>query len=321
MKVVSEFRPRHTVHHAVNLAIGVFDGIHRGHQRVLKQTIAEARTVGGQSWVLTFNGHPRRLLSPHTAPPLLTSLPHKLNLLNEFKIDGCLVVPFTRQLAALTPARFVKLLTGTFPRLNRILVGSNWRFGRGGSGTPDTLAQFGAQHGFSVSVIAPAQLYGAVISSTRIRAAVTSGHLAEARNMLGRPFSVMGTVVTGRGIGRKLGFPTANLKIGNEVLPPSGVYAVWVRMGRKVRTGVANIGTHPTFHAASSLKKTPTLEVHIFDFKTRLRGHSLEVFFVRKLRNEHCFASLQALIRQMQRDSTRARRILAGKNFELTRPA
>jgi riboflavin kinase/FMN adenylyltransferase len=295
------------------LAAGFFDGLHRGHRKVIELTIARALAAGGQAWVLTFGTHPRKVLAPADAPQLLTANRHKLRLLQSMALNGVLLLPFTRRLAGMEPAAFVRLLCRNIPTLAEVFVGDNWRFGRKAAGTPTLLTQLGSTLGFKVRVVHPARLGGAAISSSRIRRHVQRGEFARASALLGRPFSVLGTVVHGLGLGRRLGYPTANLDLHNEVHPPNGVYAVKALIpagkGKTAKVnGIANLGVRPTF--PGSAPNRPTLEIHLFDTRRRLYGADLEVFFVRRLRDERHFDSPDKLCRQIAADTRRARRIL-----------
>lgn len=289
----------------VFLAVGFFDGVHRGHRNVVRRAVVRARRIHGRAWVMTFDPHPLDVLSPGSAPPLLTSNFHKLELLRREGPNGCLLLSFTRQLARLTPEAFAARLLSAVPTLREILVGTNWRFGREGVGTPQLLARLVAPRGVTVTVVEPVRFAGRPISSTRIRSAVTLGRLGTAARMLGRPFSVLGTVVHGQAIGRQLGFPTANLDVQNEVLPPCGVYAARARVGTFRFKAVLNLGFKPTtlHHHPAAL---PTLEVHLPGFSGNLYGKVMEVCFLRKLRNERHFSSPEALRRQIARDIARA---------------
>jgi len=294
----------------VALAAGFFDGVHRGHQRVVARTVSAAKTHGGRAWVLTFDTHPLRILNPASAPRLLTSLPHKLRALSRLGIDACLVLPFTRRLAGLEPERFIEALHTHIPTLTEVLIGRNWHFGHGGRGGPDLLAKLGRRFGFHATVVPPVLRGGHPVSSTRIRDAMTSGRLTEAAVMLGHPFSAWGTVVPGDHRGRGIGYPTANLDTHNEALPPRGVYAVHAVLDGQAACldGVLNLGVRPTFHPHPP--KTPVLEMHLFDFKQSLYGRNVEVFFVARLRDERPFSCPAELTRQIAIDVHLARSLL-----------
>jgi len=295
----------------VVLAAGFFDGVHRGHVKVIERTVARAREIGGEAWVLTFDTHPLRVLNPEAAPLLLTANRHKLALLERTGVDGCLMLPFTRAQSAVEPNDFVTHLRECIPSLAEIIVGRNWRFGRHGRGTPGVVSRMGRGTGLQVTVVAPVIHKAETISSTRIRAEVLRGNLDETAAMLGRPFSVLGTVTTGRSIGRKLGFPTANLDPHNEVLPPHGVYAVRAVIRGRLRDGVMNFGLRPTVTDGHSI---PTLELHVFNFSGNLYGKDVEVFFVDFLREERKFTGLEDMRAAIARDILSAQECLRRRN-------
>lgn len=308
MKVLTDLAHLGRERRPVVLAAGFFDGVHMGHRRVIEKTVAGARQIGGVAWVLTFREHPMRVLRPDAAPPLLTSNSQKLKLLEGMKVNGCLLMPFTRKLAALEPEAFIELLAGSVPTLKRILVGENWRFGRKERGDAAMLTSLAAGHGIKVTVIKPVLRSGRVVSSTRVRGEVTGGSMKEVAVLLGRFFSMPGTVVEGRGVGRIIGFPTANVETTSEVLPPFGVYAVKAAVGRRLLNGVLNIGIRPTFGDAG--RANVSIEVHLPGFRGNLYGRDIEVFFVRKLRDEKKFSSVEELKRQIRQDVKAAARIL-----------
>lgn len=305
----------------VRLAAGYFDGVHRGHQAVIRRVIAEARLRGETAWIMTFDMHPLKLLLPHAAPPLLTSTPHKIRLLESEGIQGCVVLRFTRVMAGLAPEKFIVKLVQSVRNLRGLVVGRNWTFGKKGEGTPELLKNLGAYHGFEVSVVRPVSWQGELISSTRIRRAVTGGRLDEAAAMLGRAFSISGTVISGRGIGgRRLGIPTANVKLHNEAVPADGVYAIRAVVGHRRYDGVANIGIRPTFSRFSKgkdgregkipgAKRHQVLEVHLFGMRADIRGREIEVFFIKKLRAERRFGSIIALKGQIGQDIKQAKKM------------
>lgn len=290
------------------LAIGVFDGLHLGHQRVISRAVRRARASGGEAWVFTFDVHPARVLKPEIAPPLLADAAQKRAVLESLGVDGALIVRFTRAFAGRDPERFVRALRAAAPGLKEIFVGGNWRFGRGGAGDVRLLRRLGRLWGYRVSVVPPVRCDGEMISSTRIRSAIAVGHLQDAARMLGRPFSIAGRVVRGRQIGRLLGFPTANIEPHNEVRPPDGVYAVRVRLADGLHDGVLSIGPRATFRDSPP---GTWMEVHVFDLSRNLYGQTIEVFLMARLRTERRFKSADALARQIARDVRHARRVLA----------
>ncbi len=291
----------------VVLAAGFFDGVHTGHRRVLDAAIAQARAAGGQAWALTFDQHPLAILDPERRPPMLTTIGHRLDLLAAAGLDGCLMLPFTTQLAALPPEAFLaRIADGPGRPVGAVCCGDNWRFGNRAAGSPAWLRTHG---GIAVTVVPPAVHEGAPVSSTRIREAIRAGELAAAAAMLGRPYAVRETVRHGRGIARTLGMATANFHPDAEVMPPVGVYAVRSAIGDRAVAGVASLGFRPTF--ADARPPQPVLEVHFFDFEGDLYGASLEIAFIARIRDERRFPSPEALARQVRDDVAAARALLA----------
>jgi riboflavin kinase/FMN adenylyltransferase len=312
MKVLNHIRPLRSTKRPLVMAIGFFDGVHRGHRRVIGHAVRRARAMGGEAWVLSFERHPLEVLSPGSAPPLLTTNRHKSRLLEPLGVNGCVLMPFDRRIAAVSPEAFVRRLHRDAPALRVICVGEGWRFGRHGAGDTNRLAELARALGIQVKVVPPVNHGVEPISSTRIRRAVLAGRLDRAAALLGRPFSLLGTVVRGRQVGRTLGRPTANLRTANEVLPPPGVYAVRVRLGRRDRLGVANVGTRPTFFPDGRAAPV-AVELHILDFRGDLYGRELEARFLSRIRGERRFASAAALQRRITRDVAEARLRFAEK--------
>ena len=308
MKVITNLSLLKKERRPIVLAAGFFDGLHRGHKRVIAKTITAAERIGGAAWVLTFDEHPIKVLRPSSAPLLLTSNRHKLRLLRTLGVDGCLLLPFTRRFASLEPEAFVELLAGATSMLRRVLVGDGWRFGRKERGDAVMLKKLAGRFHIKVTPVEPVLRHGRAVSSTRIREEVARGNLKEAGLMLGRPFSILGTVVGGRAIGRKIGFPTANLETFNEVLPPFGVYAVRTEIGGRFSDGVVNIGVRPTFKGSGG--KKATIEAHLLGLNRNLYGREVEVFFIKKLRDEKKFASADDLRKQIEKDVKNARKAL-----------
>ena len=304
-RIVRNLKKRAVKGRNVVLAAGFFDGVHRGHSSVIRKALALAKARGARLWVLTFGAHPRKVLDPDDAPSILTAPSHKVALLSELGVYGCIVLRFTARLAEQSPAAFVARLARAVPGLRMIVVGENWRFGRGGKGTPQLLSKLGRRHGFELLVARPVTWRGAEVSSTRIRGAVAAGKLGEAARMLGRPFSILGTVIPGRRIGRTLGLPTANLDPHNEVRPPEGVYVALARVSFGWYWGVVNMGVRPTVSPRG--RRASSLELHIPGVRRNLYGRRVEVFFLARLRAERAFRSLDALKAQVGRDIGRAR--------------
>jgi riboflavin kinase / FMN adenylyltransferase len=290
----------------VCLAIGAFDGIHLGHQRVIGQARDDARAKGVGSVVLTFDPHPMRILQPDKAPQLLTSTEHKLKLIEKLGVDASLVLAFDKSFALLPAERFVKTVAQT-NRVQEICVGTRFRFGHNRTGDVRLLETLAPKYGFEAREIKPVQLDDEMISSTAIRQYILRGQLDRAAAMLGRQFSVLGTVEPGDHRGREIGFPTANLNPHDEVLPPDGVYVVRVLLGQGSFGGVANIGTRPTFEQHNVRR---ILEVHVLNFDAAIYGQDVEVEFEKKLRNERKFDSVGALKQQIAADVESAREAL-----------
>ena len=287
------------------LAIGVFDGVHLGHRAVIDRAIADAKAARGTPVVVTFDPHPVRVLRPEKAPRLLTSTPHKLRLIRALGIDHLLIIPFDLAFAGTPPDEFIRQLAAAGRPLREICVGHQWSFGKGRAGNLEMLARLGGELGFDEVGVPAVEVDGRIVSSTLIRQAVEAGDLANAARLLGRDYTILGTVVEGRRLGRTLGFPTANLSAHNEQFPPNGVYAVEVLLnGDAPRGGVANIGVRPTVAEAGGER---LLEVHIFDFDAALYGTDLEVVFRHFLRPEQKFSTLEALRAQIARDAEQAR--------------
>jgi riboflavin kinase/FMN adenylyltransferase len=286
------------------LAIGVFDGVHLGHQAVLRQALQDAEKASGTAVAVTFDPHPVRVLRPEAAPRLLTSTPHKLRLIGDFGIERLLVIPFDPAFAATPPEDFIRDLAAVARPLREICVGFEWSFGKARAGNLALLGLLGKQLGFDEVGVPAVEIGGQIVSSTLIRRAIESGDFSRAAAFLGREFTILGTVVEGARIGRTLGFPTANLSAHNEQFPPNGVYAVEVRHDENQHRGVVNIGVRPTIRNATGER---VFEVHLFDFSEDLYGQDLEVTFRRFLRPEQKFPSLDALRAQIALDVIHAR--------------
>jgi len=279
----------------VYLAIGIFDGVHRGHQALIREAQADAARTEGTAVIMTFEPHPMMFFQ-RAEPPLRLSGPrHKELLLARHGVSHLAVLPFDALRAGQEAEKFVEDLRAACRPLGGIVVGAEWRFGRGRAGNVELLRQAG---GFEVDGIPAVTVDGEVISSTAIRAAIARGDLEFSEKALGRPYAVLGTVVHGRGMGRQLGFPTANIEAEGVQLPPDGVYDVRIRIGEKGFRGIANLGRRPTV----SNDGRSVLEVNVFDFDGDLYGMDLEVEFLRYIRGEKKFSSLGELRAQIARD-------------------
>ena len=290
----------------LHLALGVFDGVHLGHQAVIAAARQRAGALGGSCGVVTFDPHPIRVLAPERAPrQLLASLEHKARLLGRLDMAFLLALEFNRALAEMSAEEFLQWLVGE-TNIATLAVGEDWRFGKDRVGDVALLRKAGVARGFEVVSVAPVMHDGERISSTRIRQTIRDGAMNRAAEMLGRSYSVEGRVAEGRQLGRTLGFPTANVVLGEEQLPPDGVWAVRGFLEEQSWNGVANLGNRPTVDGANH-----TLEVHLFDYSGDLYGTLLEVEFVHHLRDERKFASLDELRAQISVDSEMARRFFS----------
>jgi riboflavin kinase/FMN adenylyltransferase len=287
--------------------IGVFDGVHRAHQQLIRTAVRMARRLRATSVVVTFDPDPHAVLDPADAPPALMPLEERLRLLAGLGVDRIWVIPFTRRFARMSAEEFIARLLARRLRAAALIVGSAFLFGRNRRGDLAVLRRLGPRYGMRVVPVRDIRRGGAAISSSRIRRCIAAGRLADARRLLGRPPAVYGAVVRGAGRGRRLGFPTANLRVTSGVVPPRGVYAVIVRTAgsRAARRGVMNIGIRPTFGSGPAV-----CEVHLLGFSGTLLRRRASVSLIARLRGERRFHRLEALQRQIRRDIIRARRLL-----------
>lgn len=279
------------------ITVGIFDGVHRGHQKILKKVVSDARRKHWKSIVITFDPHPQKVLRPEAKIPLLMSLKHRINLIKEIGIDECHVLKFTKLFAKKSPEDFIKTLVEKCG-FKKLVMGEDFLFGFQGGGDRKLLKKLARLYDFQVSTLVPLKLKGKVVSSTRIRQSIERGNLIGAQKMLRRPVSILGTVVHGKKVGRKLGFPTANIDPHHEAIPPSGVYAVDARIEKRTYKGIVNIGRRPTFFK----DKEPTIELHIFHFRKDIYGKDVEIMFKKRIRSERTFPSFEALQAQISRD-------------------
>jgi riboflavin kinase/FMN adenylyltransferase len=280
-------------------AIGNFDGVHRGHAHIFHQAKQWASSLGGEAVVLTFDPHPAKVLAPAFAPPLITPLSRKLELIAAEEIDVTVVQPFDKAFAARTPVQFVdEVLVGGLG-VKGVCIGHDFTFGSKRAGTVELLAELGRTRGFEVRVIAPVTADEIVCSSTKVREFVLEGRVDGATLLLGRPPEVEGVVVRGDGRGRSIGVPTANLRPDTELLPKNGVYAAEALLPDGTRRPAAvNVGTNPTFVEGHPV----TVEAHVLDFSGDLYGQRLRLSFVERLRAEERFPSVDSLVAQIKKD-------------------
>jgi riboflavin kinase/FMN adenylyltransferase len=287
------------------LALGNFDGLHRGHTKIIERIRRGAAERGGTALVLTFHPHPPRVVRPEKAPLLLMTLEQKLEGLEKAGVHGAAVVRFTHELSRWEPETFVKTVLVDWLRVAEVWVGADFLFGRDRSGNYSLLRALAGQYGFRAEKIDPVRYKDFVVSSTRIRRLVAEGRIDEAGALLGHHFFIDGTVVRGAGRGRELGIPTANLDSPNELVPPDGVYATTVTIDGVVHPSVSNIGLRPTFADATR----PVVEVHVLGINRDLYGQSLRLGFVQRLRDERRFPDVDALKAQIDADVRRAKRL------------
>ncbi|MCA9401006.1 MAG: bifunctional riboflavin kinase/FAD synthetase [Candidatus Omnitrophica bacterium] len=307
MKVISNIGqakpdPRKTI-----LVIGVFDGVHIGHQKLIRYALKRAYQMKGVAALMTFQPHPVHVLRPEQRLPLLTNIQHRLQLIASMGIHKTFVVRFNKRFAQLSPENFIKRYIEHSIDPVEIVVGEDFRFGANRTGNPQEFKELGNKYGFQIHFIQSLKKGSHKIGSSLIRELVTQGKLTDVKKFLGRPFSFLGTVERGDQRGKKLGFPTANLYPQKEVIPPIGVYAVKVRWKGRVYPGMANVGRRPSFRQK---KQTINIEVHIFDIQKDLYGETIEVQFIKKIRNEKYFPQQALLIQQLKKDELACRRIL-----------
>lgn len=290
------------------LAMGCFDGVHIGHRKVIATAVEQAGARGGEAWVFTFNPHPAKVLSPETAPPLISAETCRLRQLEALGVHGVIAIPFDKNFAHTEPEQFLTNLWKQLPTLSGVVCGTDWSFGYKARGKFQVLETLCAEHGITATAVPPVLYDEEKISSTHIRQAVRAGDIPLAEQMLGRPFCIFGTVVKGRGIGRGLGFPTANIEPENELIPAPGVYAARTRLQTsdlRLQPSAVFIGKRKTFNDPE-----PVIEVYLFDFDGNLYGQQIEVCLVRKVRDVEPFPSKEALIAQIEKDITQIRGIL-----------
>lgn len=306
MELVRGLHNLRAEHRGCAVTIGNFDGVHLGHRATLERLRGHARALGLPATVLTFEPTPREFLSPVRAPARLTRLREKLVLLDREQVDRCVVLRFNSLLQHMRAHDFVEGLLEQRLGALRIVVGHDFRFGFRGEADVDMLQRTAATHAFEVDVVEPLMLDAVRVSSTAVREALAAGDLRSAARFLGRRYSMQGRVMRGERLGQKLGYPTANLRLHRRVTPLRGIFAVRVHgVGERPLPGVASLGTRPTVNGTE-----PLLEAHIFDFGADLYRRHLEVEFVEKLREERKFASLEAMVRQMNVDARQAREVL-----------
>ncbi len=293
------------------LTIGTFDGVHRGHQEIVRKLVTDAHAVGAQAVVLTFYPHPAIVLGKRQDPSYLTTPEERAALLSNFGADVVITFPFTPQISTTTAHDFVSQLKSHIG-MHHLMVGPDFALGRDRGGSINTLEKLGQDFDYSVSTISPVEIDGKVVSSSRIRSALSDGDLDQVSLLLGRPYFINGQVVPGDGRGNTIGIPTANLSIWLErALPKSGVYVSKAKVNGETHGSVTNIGIRPTF---KSQHKNLQVETHLLNFDGQIYGQEIQLEFISRLRDEQRFPNVDALVNQITQDISEAKRILSGKD-------
>jgi riboflavin kinase / FMN adenylyltransferase len=306
MELIRGLSGLHPRHRGSVVTIGTFDGIHPGHRALIDSLLDHARRLGRPAMMLTFEPMPREYLAASNPPARLTSWRERWRVLQRTGLSSVLQLRFDEQLRKVTGEVFIRMLVEEV-QVAAVVIGHDFKFGKSGEATAPMLLEAGQKYGFDVQVVEPVKIDGERVSSSDIRAALERGDLERAKRLLGRPYSMVGRVVLGNQLGRDLGMPTANLRLGRKRTPLQGIFAVRVHgiEGRPNAPGVASLGTRPTVGGT-----VPLLEAHVFDYSGNLYGREIEVEFVAKLREELCFANLDELVVQMNLDAAQARAIL-----------
>jgi riboflavin kinase/FMN adenylyltransferase len=285
------------------LALGNFDGLHRGHLKIIERVRRVAGERAASAVVMTFEPHPPRIVRPDKAPPLLMTRAQRLEALERAGVDGVAVVRFTQELSRWAPETFVRTVLVDWLRVSEVWVGANFLFGRDREGNFSMLRALGSSYGFRAEKIDPVRYKEFVVSSTRIRRLISEGRVDEAGALLGHPYSIDGVVVAGESRGHALGYPTANLRTDNELVPPHGVYATTVRLDGVIYPSITNVGIRPTFGDGAA----PVIESHLLDGGRDLYDRTLRLGFIQRLRDERKFDDVEQLQAQIAADVQKAR--------------
>ncbi|QHI68219.1 bifunctional riboflavin kinase/FAD synthetase [Tichowtungia aerotolerans] len=311
MLIVTDISKTSSGNKPIILAMGCFDGVHLGHQKVISTAVEQAAELGGEAWVYTFDPHPAKVLVPEKAPPLISAKPCRLRKVEDLGVSGVIETPFTREFAALSPEDFLNDLIAKAPQLAGIVCGEDWSFGHRASGNFQTLETFGKTHGFKATAVSPLMDGDKKISSSTIRKDLAAGNIPDAARLLGRPFTLFGKVVSGKKIGRELGFPTANIDPLNELIPGNGVYAARTLTNGTWVDSAVFIGNRETFGCHQHV-----IESYLIGFNGDLYGKDLEVVLIEKIRGVSPFPSREALIEQIEKDVAQIRKLLVkNSNF------
>ncbi len=307
MKIVRGLKSMPVLDGDTYVTIGMFDGVHLGHQKILRE-LKKMAGGKGRTVLFTFSPHPVKYLNPKGKFYEITTMKTRIALVGEFGLDYFVIEKFGGEISQLPPERFIdEVLLGKL-RAKGVVVGYDFLFGKDRKGSTELLKELGEKKGFQVRVVEPVTFTGTIVSSTRIRELVLSGRVREAAFLLGREFFLTGKVIAGAGRGRELGFPTANIDVNEELLPLPGVYAVKARVRGNLEKGVANVGFNPTFG-----EKTLRVEIHLFDFRENIYGEEISVYFIDRIRDERKFSGADALVSQVMSDIVVAKKILESK--------
>lgn len=305
MEIIRELNLLPKLSHPV-VALGNFDGVHRGHRAILKAAIDRARSLSGKAYALTFDPLPAKVLAPRHAPQMLMTPEDKFECLRDSGLDGVLVLHFDLALSRLTPSEFVRDYLLDKLGVEAVVVGHSVSFGHQRAGNAAVMVELGREFGFETVVVGPVKVDGIEVSSSKIRELIGAGDLQAAARLLGRPHFLSGKVIHGRERGRTIGFPTANLESQTEYIPPDGVYATRVVLAGASYPSITNIGMRPTFHESAR-----SIEAHIFDFDRDIYDQMIKLEIIERVRPERKFESGEELGRQIRQDLKRAREILA----------
>lgn len=298
MQVVFNIDKQHSLDHPIAIALGTFDGIHIGHQMLIQQLMYIQKTFGCSSLVYTFFNNPLELLNPKNAPSRLMTLLEKISKFNKFNIDYLVLNPFDKKLSSMSPQEFIEMLIKSY-NVKYIVVGYDFRFGYLGNGDTKLLKKFGEIYGYEVIVIPPLSLDGEIISSSLIRKLINDGNVDKASMYLGTPYSISGKIVHGFGRGRKLGFPTANLKFDvRKVIPKNGIYLTKVMIDGAYHWGMTNVGNNPTFNNNEGL----FIETYILNYNNDLYDARIKLEFLKRIRDEIKFSNIEELKNQITKD-------------------
>ncbi len=301
-------RVREKIYHSFkspSVALGNFDGVHLGHQEIIRRTVDSAHAKGREAVVYTFDPHPRLVLGKAPEIPRITTPRERAEILESMGVDVLILAEFTKEFASKTPLDFMQDVLVEELGTRRLYIGENYRFGRNRAGNPEALKKAAPELGFTVHIVPSVTVNGSIVSSSRIREYLLNGDIRQANELLGREFTIEGRIIHGHHRGKKLGFPTANIKPEVKLHPPEGVYAIYCTVGERIYKGVMNIGFNPTFN-----DRRVSYEAHILDFAEEIYGQIIRVHLVERLRAEMTFSSVDDLKEQIWRDVGRSRSIL-----------